>query len=228
MKKTKKKDSIIDKIKQYIKKNNIKKKLLSFYKKNNKIIIISVSILIIISVLTVMNLISSKQEVQMDKIIDKRNYTNVKKSNKTISEVYGLEDYKIYETNKIVVLGNLKGKILFLRNKEMNANIYQAKVKIEAKKQAEGDPLLVQVDKNMQELKDEFYKYAGINYNTLPNTEKLNSKSKDEIPLTEEIYIEKRNYCATYIVDNGEKYDINYYMDDDYLVLELVKFLDNK
>ena len=202
-------------------------KILNIIKKY-KYIIIGISILLII-ILLIFFLTRKSEPIPLEKVFSTTNFKDVrvKKSNRKISEKYELKKYKIYETRKDIKLNDLIGKVLFVRSKEFNANIFQTRKEIT--KEAEL-PILMQVESEMEYLKQGALNYLKLDSNTLPISESLTGISKYDFPMPtrESVYTEKRHYTSTYIDTNGEKYDINFYMDNEYLVCELVKFINNE
>ena len=199
--------------------------------KNNKYIFIGIIIVILISII-ILCIANSKKElepIEMKDAISIINYRKIstKKSKSSIYKKYKLEKYTMREAKNDVSVYGINGKILFLRSNNINANIFQTK-RIITPMDPNGKPALSQVNENINYLKSEALSYIGIDKNAKPIEEKLTgkSKSKFELPLRESIYIEKREYSATYLGSDGNKYDLNFYMDGDYLVCEFVKFLD--
>lgn len=210
-----------------VKKNSA---LLDKIKKNKYIIIgIIIAILICMAIVFIVNSKKETEPIKMEEVIGIINYKklNTKKSKCTIYKKYNLEKYTMRESKNDIIMHGINGKLLFLRSKKMNANIFQIKKKIVVLDE-NGTPALSQVSENINYLKSEALSYIGLEYNAKPIEETLSGKSNSEykLPLRESIYIEKREYSATYTGANGDKYDINFYMDGDYLVCELVKFLE--
>ena len=210
-------------------KNN--EQIINFIKKHKYIVIGAIVALILIIVLVVM-LNKPKAPIPMEDIINIENYKEVKvrRSKKTISTKYELKKHKIYETKDGIELNNLVGKILFVRSKDFNANVFQIREKIETNKEKMELPILMQVEQKIEYLRIGLLTYLNLDTNTEPIRELLTGKNKYDfpIPLRESIYTEKREYSGTYLTSTMEEYDINYYMDGEYLVCELVKFLNIK
>ena len=214
-----------------IKTNKIVNEGINFIKKH-KYIFIGIAIALLITIILICILGRNKEPIPMEDIINVENYKKVKvrRSKKTISSKYELKKYRIYETKDDIELNNLIGKILFVRSKKFNANVFQVRTKIETNKDKQEIPTLMQIDHNIEHLRIGMLLYLGLDTNTKPIKETLtgNSKYNFEVPLRENIYTEKREYSGTYLTLNQEEYDINFYMDDEYLVCELVNFLEHK
>ena len=210
---------------------DIIKKIINLIKKH-KYITIGIVVFLIIIITLVFVLTRNKEPIPMEEIINVENYkeVKVKRSKKTISSKYELKKHKTFETKDDIELNSLIGKILFIRSKDFNANVFQTTRKIETEKGKQELPILMQVDQNIEYLKIGLLQYLGLDTKTLPLRETLtgNSKSNFPIPIGESIYKEKREYSGTYLTLNQEEYDINFYMDDEYLVCELVNFLEQK
>ena len=175
---------------------------------------------------------ASTKTLKMEDVIGVVNYKKIrtKKSNKTIYDGYKISNYKIYETKNKIKMDRTTGKILFVRSKDFNANIFQAKIKTDKNAKVFEEKATVQIETDISMLKYNLFKYLGINGELEPTQEYLTGKSKYNFPLpiSESIYNEKRHYNSTYLGPDGNKYDLNFYMDGDYLVCELVKFLELK
>ena len=210
---------------------DIIKKIINLIKKH-KYITIGIVVFLIIIIILILVLTRNKEPIPMEEIINVENYkeVKVKRSKKTISSKYKLKKHKTFETKDDIELNSLIGKILFVRSKNFNANVFQTTRKIETEKGKQELPILMQVDQNIEYLKIGLLQYLGLDTKTLPLRETLtgNSKSNFPIPIGESIYKEKREYSGTYLTLNQEEYDINFYMKDDYLVCELVNFLEHK
>ena len=202
--------------------------ILDFIKKNKYIII---GIVVLLLIIIIIACFSNKKEenVPIDETINVTDYKKIstKRSNKTISKKYNLKKYKIRETKDDIELNNLIGKVLYVRSEDFNANIFQTKEKIKIEED-DKIPILMQVERSIEYLRNGALSYIGLDKNAKPMQEVLTGESKFDfpMPLRESIYTEKREYSATYIGPNRDKYDINFYMDGDYLVCELVKFLE--
>lgn len=210
-------------------KNKLIKNIIDIIKKN-KYIFIGIIIVILISII-ILCIVNSKEELEpmeMEEAINIVDYKKLstRKSKSTIYKKYNLEKYTMCEAKNDVTVHGIDGKLLFLRSDSINANIFQIKKEITILDE-NGVPALTQVSENIAYLKSKALSYMGLERNAKPIEEKLTgkSKSKFELPLRESIYIEKREYSATYQTTDGDKYDLNFYMDGDYLVCEFVKFL---
>ena len=198
--------------------------------KNNKRTTLYIIIAIIILIVIIMACVNlNKENIKIKDVLGLVNYKEikVKKSKKTIYSEYKLDNYKIFETRSKVETQNMLGKVLFIRSKEFNANVFQSKIKILKNKKGLENPTMQVLD-NMENLRSELYSYLGVYGQIDPINESLTGETKYsfQLPENESIYTEKRKYNSTYMGTDGNKYDINFYMDGDYLVCELVRFID--
>ena len=118
--------------------------------------------------------------------------------------------------------------MLFVRSKNLNANIFQTKSKIELT--SEDMPTLMEVEQNLECLILVMLSYLRLDNYIKPIKEEFTGKQKYDFSMSirESVYIEKRKYNATYISMDNKEYNLNYYMDDDYLICELVYILNKK
>ena len=200
------------------------KKILKYIKEKKYIVM---CIILVITAIIILCLSNKKEETNIDNVIDTINYKSIKtkRTNKKIYKKYELKNYQIRETKNSFNIDEYEGKILFIRSKNLNLNVFQYRKN--TKNDMETDkPITMQIETIFDEIKNGLAKHAQMNYIT-PIKEELTGKTKYNfpIPISESIYIEKRAYSSSYVALNGDKYDINLYMDGDYLVCELVKFL---
>ena len=209
-----------------IKINNI----VTYIKKHKYISLVVLLVIIIIIFLICFNINKNKEPIPLDEVMNIENYNklSIKKSKRTISKKYNLKRYRIYETKDDVELNNQIGKMLFIRSKNFNANIFQTRTKIEIT--SEDMPTLMKIEQNMERLRIGMLSYLRLDNNTKPIKEEFTGKQKYSfpMPIRESVYIEKREYNATYIGMDNKEYDLNYYMIDDYLICELVYILNKK
>lgn len=219
-------------------------------KKSDKKVLIIILVVFLLS-LGLLAILGRKEEekskseanevsIKAREVLEVYNYENtvsIKKDSNVIASKYKLGKYKTYETVKETEFGETKGKVLFIRTDDMNANIYQTKKKIVKGK--EDNPELNQINEYMRLFKQSTMMNLEISEETEPKVEKLYGKSQYgfPIPTEESIYVEKRLYSLTYEVeedniyshkeDNSTKmqtYDLNFYMNGEYFVCELVRF----
>lgn len=160
----------------------------------------------------------------------------VKKSSVNLADKYKLDNKNVEESVNEFSFGDIVGKAIYVRSKDLDLNVFRSVYEI---KDDEDSIPLQQVREYMDKFSEEFYSITGVNLNSEPVEEKLygESKYKFKMPIEESIYAENRLYSVTYKVANdlyteGEKieqvdkeiiYDLNYYMDGDNLVCELVR-----
>ena len=201
---------------------------MNIFKGKIKYIIISIIIIILI-VVTILLIHSNNDNVgnitNFSDIIDNTKYDEkeVILSNNTIFDKYDISSGSIREFNDTVKFGQYDGKMLYVRSDKMNANVFQIKNRIAVTNDNHA-PLLAQVDTYLTIFKNQALKYLKLNKDSKPIEEKISGDTKSNLPLVEQIYIEKRTYSLTYKVDNV-LYDINFYMNDDNFVCEIVRFL---
>ena len=199
--------------------STMKKELKNFYKKNKRYIYIG----LVVFLICILNLIFYKPKTMFYKLMNFKDIDGLKTTE--VGEYSFLESYDVHgKINKLqnsVVLGNYIGDIYYVRGKN-NLNIYQ--VKINTEENLDGVPVLQQIKDNMSAFEEEINK----NYdNKLINTsDELIGESnyKYDLPIEESIYKDNRVYRKTYEL-KGVIYHINYYMEDEYLVCELIKFI---
>ena len=207
--------------------NNIKKiKSFIFNKKN---IIIGISIILVIVLIFVFLLIFKDNTLSMDKFINNK---KLEKTNKItlihneysfIASKYNLGGKALYESKEDIYLGELKGKILYIRG-NVNANIYQVKYNVDNFHKE--IPILIQINQYMTSFEEESRTSLKFPVDLKYSDEKLSAESKYPFKLTTEEYIYKENieYTRTYKYNNV-LYDFNYYIEDNYFVCEVVRIL---
>ena len=139
----------------------------------------------------------------------------------------------VYVTDNNIQFDDRDGKVIFLRDGYNDANIYQTRYRVD-----EDGSLSSQIGERMQKFIDACTSYMGVNDDNSTHSEILygNSTINGEIPIEESIYLENRLYSLTYKInqnmdsnlateDTSQKYDINFYMSDGYLMCEFVRIL---
>jgi len=225
--------------------------------KNNKTIIfimLGILFLLILIGIIISKFSVSRKEINIELSevlnifdIESEESLKIKESKKTISDKYKLDSYSLNETKETIKLGELQGKMLFLRSNDMNANIYQVNSEIIEYSDEEyienGDliPPLIQINDLMNTFKNEALIVIGMSMDIEPVSEKLYGESKYNfsLPTEESIYVEKRLYSLRYEIDeyfheeeindneeNKSIYELNFYMNGKYFICEMVKILD--
>lgn len=232
--------------------------------KNKKIIIIILIVILII--VTILGIVINKKNKSLKKSQDDKNNNKVTVN---LSSVYEKEDIteldlektkdikiaekynvgsNIYKLNANVDFKGINGEMIFLREDNNKANIFQTKYKIDTTENT-----TIQIERYMQEFERECKSYMGIDLEEKPDNEKLYGEDKDiySVPLEESIFNENRLYSLTYKVDENKehekyikkthkddelysktdisdikKYDLNFYRDGDNLVCEFVKIFE--
>ena len=232
--------------------------------KNKKIIIIILIIILII--VTILGIVINKKNKSLKKSQDDKNNNKVTVN---LSSVYEKEDIteldlektkdikiaekynvgsNIYKLNANVDFNGMNGEMIFLREDNNKANIFQTKYKIDTTENT-----TIQIERYMQEFERECKSYMEIDLEEKPDSEKLYGEDKDiySVPLEESIFNENRLYSLTYKVDENKehekyikkthkddelysktdisdikKYDLNFYRDEDNLVCEFVKIFE--
>ena len=232
--------------------------------KNKKIIIIILIIILII--VTILGIVINKRNKSLKKSQDDKNNNKVTVN---LSSVYEKEDIteldlektkdikiaekynvgsNIYKLNANVDFNGMNGEMIFLREDNNKANIFQTKYKIDTTENT-----TIQIERYMQEFERECKSYMEIDLEEKPDSEKLYGEDKDiySVPLEESIFNENRLYSLTYKVDENKehekyikkthkddelysktdisdikKYDLNFYRDEDNLVCEFVKIFE--
>ena len=189
-------------------------------------------------------------EIKFDDVVDlgdlindvdnKINNNEIKLSNSSeaISSHYGVNS-GIKEASVGVKIGDYTTKLLVVRTDKMTADIYKGTFLLkEYQEDVDGsESPLQQIGNYMETFRREISFRLGNDSKLI--TENLSGKSQYTfpIPTEESIYVEKRDYTSSYEVEdvfnrfdpeNEEstkiKYDLNFYLRDNYLICELVRF----
>ncbi len=190
--------------------------------KNNKTLII-IGIALAIPLIIVLFIVIFKSSNVM-KVINVKDISKIKANELTeyvIDDKYYVDNIKVYEARDSYKLGNLNGKLLLLKGKKFRANIFQSFYV--TTNGIEGIPILVQIDQYMNSFINNSLDSLGID-SDYEYVYELTGESKYSFPISleESIYKERRTYTRNYVIDN-KNYDMNFYMDDDTLVCELVR-----
>ena len=160
--------------------------------------------------------------------LEKSNIQTTKSTNEIIMKRYedmilGIgaqrkeEPIEVSKTNSKVNFEDTKGTMMYIRNGQLNANIFQLKTSVKS------------LDE-FQEAREEFIKistkYLKITDGQKPEQEQLynNAKAEDGMSIIEAIYSKEMHDCLKYKVKDTE-YNINFYMQDGKLICEFVKIL---
>ena len=194
-----------------------------------KYIVISLFVILIIFIIVLLIFNNKNKEkdifVDFSEVIGEVDYDSKKviMSNNKIFSKYDVSSDSINELLTNVKFGQYDGKLFYVRSNKMNANVFQMKNRISITSENHA-PLLAQVATYMSIFKNQALEYLKLNMDSEPLEEKISGDTKSNLPLVEQIYIEKRTYSLTYKA-NDVLHDINFYMDNDYFVCEIVKFL---
>ena len=155
-----------------------------------------------------------------------------KSKNEKVASKYAVGS-NVYVTDNNIQFDDRDGKVIFLRDGYNDANIYQTTYRVD-----EDGSLSSQIGERMQKFIDACTSYMGASEDNSTYTEMLygGSTTSGEMPIEESIYLENRLYSLTYRInqnmdsnlateDTSQKYDINFYMSDGYLVCEFVRIL---
>ena len=155
-----------------------------------------------------------------------------KSKNEKVASKYAV-GRNVYVTDNKIRFNDRDGKVIFLRDGYNDANIYQTTYRVD-----EDGSLSSQIGERMQKFIDACTSYMGASEDNSTYTEMLygGSTTSGEMPIEESIYLENRLYSLTYRInqnmdsnlateDTSQKYDINFYMSDGYLVCEFVRIL---
>ena len=198
---------------------------------NKRIILLSVIIVTLILLLIIFKIFNLKNKndknINFVELFNDQNIDNLKKINVienneiVISNKYKVSSVKKYESIEELKLDNLHGKLIYVRGKEMNANIYR----IEFFKDGyiEEIPIIVQIDQYIKSFTSKILDELSIPQDLKPIEDNLSGKTKYkfEIPVEEAIYKYKMLYTKTYEYKN-KKYEFNYYMNGKNFICEIV------
>lgn len=229
-----KKDNIKKKKKNTTKKKNIidedngivirEKSIKNILNKRN-IIILSITIIVIVIFFLFLgkNNNSSTYKYLNNININKDTSFQFKNDiNSRIAGKYNISNDKIFISKKDVYLNSIKGKMIYVRDNSIKANIFQTYVDI--KEEIEGVPILIIMSQYMESFENNSLIDLNIS-SDIKIKESFYGDRKFKFKLTpeESILKENREYTKSFNYD-GVKYDINYYIYGDNLVCELVRF----
>lgn len=134
----------------------------------------------------------------------------------------------IYKLDANVKLGDRNGELIYVRNNSQKLNIYQTKYRIDELNFNE------QIERYIEVFRNECVNYIG-NVEK-PASESVYGDSKSSLPVSENIYLNNRLYTILYeIKDDNEqqqeveiqsqKFEINFYRNESYLMCEFVKII---
>ena len=206
--------------------------------KNKKVLVISViAILILVIIISIAirnkqkNTIIRKENIDFNIAFEIENINDSKyKIEKTkdtnISSKYSTRN-DVYKLDAIVKLGDRKGEVIYIRDSDQKLNIYQAKYRIDELDFNE------QIERYIETFRSECVNYIGTAEN--PTSELVYGDSKNNLPVSENIYLNNRLYTILYeIKDDDEqqkekiqsqKFEINFYRNESYLMCEFVKII---
>lgn len=204
-------------MKKEVKKN--KNNFIEFYKKYKLYIYIG----LVLFIICLLNLIFYRPETKFHKYMNIDNAFSV--------ETVETEDYsfldsydvhkKIYKYNDKVLLGKYSGDLYFVRGVN-NLNIYQ--VKIDTTNNIGGIPVVKQIKDNMNSFEKRISKEYYDKLIFMSDELLGESKYKFKLPIEDSIYKDNRVYRKIF-EEKGDVYHINYYMENDYLICEVIKFI---
>lgn len=186
--------------------------------KNKKMIIIILIIILII--LTILGIVINKKNKSLKKSQDDKNNNKVTVN---LSSVYGKEDittldtektkdvtvaekYNVgsntYKLNANVDFKGINGEMIFLREDNNKANIFQTKYKIDL-----NENTTTQITMYMREFLQNCMESMEIDQDKKPDSEKLYGESSEKysVPLQESIFYENKLYSLTYKVDENRE-----------------------
>ena len=182
-------------------------------------IYICVPIIIVIALLIII-LINRKPSIyKYMKVENIKKVDTIKINDYSFLDKYNIEG-EVNKLEKDIVVGNYIGSIYYIRNNN-NYNIYQ--IKIDTSNNDKNIPILVQIKETINDIdKSIINSFKNIVF----IEDKLEGKSnyKFNLSIEESIFKDNRNYVKIY-KDKDIEYHINYYMNNGYLVCELVKKL---
>ena len=204
--------------------------------KENKKILILLGITIIIAIIVIVVLVNNKKENKNDSVkptisefssvfelenINSSKYKTEKVKNIKVAEKY-TTNKNVYRLDANVEFGERSGEIIYIRENGTKANVFQTKYRID-----ELGNIASQVENYIEIFKNEAISYIGILEDEKGLSESISGTdiNKIKLPLGESIYNEKRLYSITYkdTENEGRKYDINFYRNENNLICEFVK-----
>ncbi len=148
-------------------------------------------------------------------------YEIKKSNNEQIAKKYIVSEKYVLNSN--VELNNRKGKMIYVRDANSKMNIYQTKYRIDDLDYTNG------INKYLTEFLDNTSNLTGSEILQISDGA-IWGEEKKPLYLEESIYKDKKLYTFQYEeksentdAQDNKKYDINFYMDGNYLMCELVE-----
>ena len=206
--------------------------------KNKKLIIISIVILILFIIIVSIIINKKSSKIIRKETIDFNIAFEVENINDSKYKIEKTKDMKIaskysvfndiYKLDANVKLGDRNGELIYVRNNSQKLNIYQTKYRIDELNFNE------QIERYIEVFRSECINYIGTAEN--PTSEMIYGDSKNSLPVSENIYLNNRLYTILYeIKDDNEqqqeveiqsqKFEINFYRNESYLMCEFVKII---
>lgn len=208
--------------------------------KNKKLYIVLATIAIIFLLLIIILKVKDKEKkntepilptIDLMEVFDLENIENtkyeIKKSNnENISAKYTAKEK--YVINADVEFNERKGKMIYVRDTNSKMNIYKTKYRIDELDYTNT------INKYMNEFLNSASSFIGGEILRVEDGMVYGENASTEY-IEERIFKDRKLYTIHYEEDNGsnsdialsdkKKYDINFYMEDKYLMCELVKIL---
>lgn len=152
--------------------------------------------------------------------ISKLKFTN--KSNSIIASKYSIDTNKIFFSGENIMLKDIEGNMLYIRESNFKANIFQSYLDIQ--KKIEGIPTLIVMSQYMDSFERDCLRELKIPDNIEMNENYYGMKKfKFKLTPEESILKEGREYSKSFKY-NDAKYEFNYYLNGDFLACEFVRF----
>ena len=158
--------------------------------------------------------------------INDSKYKIEKTKDMKIASKYSVQN-DIYKLDANVKLGDRNGELIYIRDNNQKFNIYQTKYRIDELDFNE------KIERYIETFRSECVNYIGTAEN--PTSELVYGDSKNNLPVSENIYLNNRLYTILYeIKDDDEqqkekiqsqKFEINFYRNESYLMCEFVKII---
>lgn len=199
-----------------------------------KKIIIILGIFLIISIVVLAIVLKENNSIFEKKVLDlsqlfnieniENNDINLIKSQEEIAKKYKVQQ-KQYDIYADVKFDETNGKMIFLREQDNNANIYQTKYEL-----SKGEEGITQVKDNMQKFMVICTKFLQLESTHEPYSTKQYGENieQDLVPIEEGIYSKGRLYTVTYRMEKENEindYDVNFYRNGDNLICEFAHIL---
>ena len=206
--------------------------------KNKKLIIISIVILILFIIIVSIIINKKSSNIIRKETLDFNTAFEIENINDSKYKIEKAKDVKIaskysvfndiYKLDANVKLGDRNGELIYVRNNSQKLNIYQTKYRIDELNFNE------QIERYIEVFRSECINYIGTAEN--PTSEMIYGDSKNSLPVSENIYLNNRLYTILYeIKDDNEqqqeveiqsqKFEINFYRNESYLMCEFVKII---